>query len=373
MRTIALQVERSSQEQSRGSKQIKQSMESINSMVGQLTASHRTLDRGSGRALAASTQIEEAARRQENVLRDLQSLIGKNPGAPDAVSARLGPALARRGARRLFDARFGGERACGRRGSARLRQRGRVFGRGAGAARQRDRAAADVPQDRAGSRRLRAADAGRQRAARAPRSQLSRTVPRGRGRGDDDRAIRGSAQKPGAGRRSSAGSRSLARTAHGDDRAERRRAERRRAEAGSAAEAHRPADADGRSHPDERGRGGAHIRAAKHDAFACRIVACARCGGLRWRHPHARAALRSRGAPDRHPVRLRRGRLLVSALLETDGSGRGVEVSGFRGAFAAVWLPVELVEARLGGSVYRLSGTGVGASAIARTGPGPAA
>ena len=79
MRTIALQVERSSQEQSRGSKQIKQSMESINSMVGQLTASHRTLDRGSGRALAASTQIEEAARRQENVLRDLQSLIGKSP------------------------------------------------------------------------------------------------------------------------------------------------------------------------------------------------------------------------------------------------------------------------------------------------------
>jgi methyl-accepting chemotaxis protein len=78
MRTIALQVERSSQEQSRGSKQIKQSMESINSMVGQLTASHRTLDRGSGRALAASTQIEEAARRQENVLRDLQSLIGKS-------------------------------------------------------------------------------------------------------------------------------------------------------------------------------------------------------------------------------------------------------------------------------------------------------
>jgi len=78
MRTIALQVERSSQEQSRGSKQIKQSMESINAMVGQLTASHRTLDRGSGRALAASTQIEEAARRQENVLRDLQNLIGKS-------------------------------------------------------------------------------------------------------------------------------------------------------------------------------------------------------------------------------------------------------------------------------------------------------
>jgi hypothetical protein len=45
---------------------------------------------------------------------------------------------------------------------------------------------------------------------------------------------------------------------------------------------------------------------------------------------------------------------------ETDGAGRGVEISGFRAALAAVWLPVELLEARLGGSVYRLSGTGVG-------------
>jgi methyl-accepting chemotaxis protein len=78
MRTIALQVERSSQEQSRGSKQIKQSIESINSMVGQLTSSHRTLDRGSERALAASTQIEDAARRQEAVLRELSSLVGKS-------------------------------------------------------------------------------------------------------------------------------------------------------------------------------------------------------------------------------------------------------------------------------------------------------
>jgi hypothetical protein len=45
---------------------------------------------------------------------------------------------------------------------------------------------------------------------------------------------------------------------------------------------------------------------------------------------------------------------------ETDALGRGVEVSGFRGALAGVWLPLELLEARLGGSVYRLSGTGVG-------------
>ena len=78
MRTIALQVERSSQEQSRGSKQIKQSIESINSMVGQLTTSHRSLDRGSERALAASSLIEEAARRQEAVVRDLSGLVTRS-------------------------------------------------------------------------------------------------------------------------------------------------------------------------------------------------------------------------------------------------------------------------------------------------------
>ena len=45
---------------------------------------------------------------------------------------------------------------------------------------------------------------------------------------------------------------------------------------------------------------------------------------------------------------------------ETDGAGRGVEVSGFRAALAGAWLPVELIEARLGGSIYRLTGTGLG-------------
>ncbi len=44
----------------------------------------------------------------------------------------------------------------------------------------------------------------------------------------------------------------------------------------------------------------------------------------------------------------------------TDAAGRGVEVSGFRAALAGVWLPLELLEARLGGSVYRLTGTGLG-------------
>jgi len=75
MRTIAQQVERSTQEQSNGSRQIKQSIENINAMVGQLNSSHRTLNRGSERSLAAATQIDEAARRQDGALRDLVTQI----------------------------------------------------------------------------------------------------------------------------------------------------------------------------------------------------------------------------------------------------------------------------------------------------------
>jgi methyl-accepting chemotaxis protein len=75
MRTIAQQVERSTQEQSNGSRQIKQSIESINGMVNQLNAAHRTLNRGSERALGAATQIEDAGRRQDQALRELVSQL----------------------------------------------------------------------------------------------------------------------------------------------------------------------------------------------------------------------------------------------------------------------------------------------------------
>jgi methyl-accepting chemotaxis protein len=73
MRTISQQVERSSQEQSRGSRQITQAMESINSLAGQLNSAQRTQTRGSERALSAAMQIEEAARKQDTVLRELSS------------------------------------------------------------------------------------------------------------------------------------------------------------------------------------------------------------------------------------------------------------------------------------------------------------
>ncbi len=71
MRTIAQQVERSTQEQSNGSRQLKLAIENINAMVGQLNNAHRSLHRGSERALGTASQLEELARRQDAALREL--------------------------------------------------------------------------------------------------------------------------------------------------------------------------------------------------------------------------------------------------------------------------------------------------------------
>ncbi|MEZ4232989.1 MAG: methyl-accepting chemotaxis protein [Polyangiaceae bacterium] len=71
MRTISQQVERSSQEQTRGGRQITQAIENISNMVNQLNVSHRQQARGSEAALAAATQIEEAARHQDIALKEL--------------------------------------------------------------------------------------------------------------------------------------------------------------------------------------------------------------------------------------------------------------------------------------------------------------
>ena len=71
MRAISQQVERSSQEQARGGRQITQAIESISHMVNQLNAAHRQQSRGIEQALAAAARIEEAARRQDAALREL--------------------------------------------------------------------------------------------------------------------------------------------------------------------------------------------------------------------------------------------------------------------------------------------------------------
>ena len=71
MRAVSQQVERSSAEQARGGKQIAGAIESINRMVSQLNASHRSHARGTEQASAAAKRLEEGAQRLDRLLRDL--------------------------------------------------------------------------------------------------------------------------------------------------------------------------------------------------------------------------------------------------------------------------------------------------------------
>jgi methyl-accepting chemotaxis protein len=73
MRVITQHVERSSQEQARGGRQITSAIENISSMVNQLNVSHRSQTQGGEQLLAASTRMEESAHAQEASLRQLGS------------------------------------------------------------------------------------------------------------------------------------------------------------------------------------------------------------------------------------------------------------------------------------------------------------
>ena len=77
MRTITQHVERSSQEQARGGRQITQAIENISNMVNQLNTSHRSQTRGNEQVLNAAGRIEEAARVQDHALRSLVGALEK--------------------------------------------------------------------------------------------------------------------------------------------------------------------------------------------------------------------------------------------------------------------------------------------------------
>jgi len=68
-------VERSSQEQARGGRQITSAIESISGMVNQLNVSHRTQTRGGEQLLTAAGRIEANARDQETSLRQLTAAL----------------------------------------------------------------------------------------------------------------------------------------------------------------------------------------------------------------------------------------------------------------------------------------------------------
>ncbi|HVK67400.1 MAG TPA: methyl-accepting chemotaxis protein [Polyangium sp.] len=75
MRTITQHVERSSQEQARGGRQMTSSIEQISAMVNNLNASQRNQNRGFEQLLDASKKIEEAARIQEQTMRQLGNAV----------------------------------------------------------------------------------------------------------------------------------------------------------------------------------------------------------------------------------------------------------------------------------------------------------
>ncbi len=75
MRTITQHVERSSQEQARGGRQMTSSIEQISAMVNNLNASQRNQNRGFEQLLDAAKKIEEAARVQEQTMRQLGNAV----------------------------------------------------------------------------------------------------------------------------------------------------------------------------------------------------------------------------------------------------------------------------------------------------------
>jgi len=75
MRTITQHVERSSQEQARGGRQITGAIEQISNMVNTLNASQRSQTRGGEQLLEAARRIDEAARAQDQALRQLAAAL----------------------------------------------------------------------------------------------------------------------------------------------------------------------------------------------------------------------------------------------------------------------------------------------------------
>jgi methyl-accepting chemotaxis protein len=75
MRIITQHVERSSTEQARGGRQISGAIENISNMVTSLNSSHKTQTRGSDQLLSAAKGMEDSARQQEIMLKQLQQAL----------------------------------------------------------------------------------------------------------------------------------------------------------------------------------------------------------------------------------------------------------------------------------------------------------
>jgi methyl-accepting chemotaxis protein len=75
MKIITKHVERSSQEQARGSKQITKAIESISEMVNHLNRAQKDQARGSDKVMEAVSQIQQVAEAQTFSVRELEAAI----------------------------------------------------------------------------------------------------------------------------------------------------------------------------------------------------------------------------------------------------------------------------------------------------------
>jgi methyl-accepting chemotaxis protein len=85
MKSITKHVERSSQEQTRGSKQITRAIESISEMVGQLNNAHREQTRGAEQILMAVDSMRDLMLRQQTHVHAIREALA----ALAAVNARM--------------------------------------------------------------------------------------------------------------------------------------------------------------------------------------------------------------------------------------------------------------------------------------------
>jgi methyl-accepting chemotaxis protein len=75
MKAITKHVERSAQEQARGSKQITRAIESISEMVHHLNRAQKEQTKGSEQVMTAVVQIKQVAEAQTHSVRDLEAAI----------------------------------------------------------------------------------------------------------------------------------------------------------------------------------------------------------------------------------------------------------------------------------------------------------
>ena len=79
MKTITRHVERSTQEQTRGSRQITRAIETISEMVSQLSKAHRVQAQGADTILDGLESVREGMQYQRSLIEQLAARVGLSP------------------------------------------------------------------------------------------------------------------------------------------------------------------------------------------------------------------------------------------------------------------------------------------------------